>query len=128
MSYTHGYDEVVIKAADNLTTTAGVRAEYSPKYQPVLVRAVGLLFTTAPGNDNLVTEFNHRPNYGSSSNEVQVAQIAATAAQGAAGKIRYTQLDPPIKLKPGESLSFEVTTATSSTGVADAFAVVEPCW
>lgn len=127
MSYGDYQVEHTVKAADDLTASAGVRGEFTPMYSPVRVKAVGIVFTEVPGNNNLVTEFNHRPTAGSSSGETQIAAISATAAQGAAGLVRFTDgLDQLVK--PGESITFEVTTATATTGIANAVVFVQPAW
>lgn len=124
MSYTHGQTEQrIVTAASNNLATAAVLGQWGPGYRPVLVRALMVLMQEA-ANDACVVEFNKRPTFGAASGEAAIGTMTLTAA--AAGSVQYVELDPPVKVSPGEAITFEVVTDTTTAGEADASIFIEP--
>lgn len=124
MAYDHNQREVLI-ATGASTASLAVIGLYTPGYQPVILRAVALVFTTAAAAAGILL-VKKRPTPGSASGETTVATINFDATTGAAGKVVYVD-GIEVKCIPGEQLAFEITDVAAS-GVVEIKALVEESW
>lgn len=103
--------------AEDLTATAAVYGGYLVTY-PIAIRRIYFYVTEAlvASSAAAVVEFNQRPMYGTGSGEVLLGQITVPHA-AAIGAVYYKDISP-VRLNPGDELSYEHVTAITSTGTA----------
>lgn len=125
MSYEHGRTQETVATAASLATAA-VIGTFSPAYQPVVVRAVSLIFTTAVNATGAVT-VKKRPTAGSTSGETTIDILNYTTTTGAQGKCVYID-GLNTKISPTEELIFQVTDATPTVGNAHCGVSFDETW
>lgn len=127
MAYTHSKSEVLV-AKDQALTTSGDKLDWSPGYIPHYVRAVALVWTTAPAGTNDNLKVDKRPTAGSDSNrgDGDVADITLNTSRSQ-GDVSY-QNGIDVLINPGEEIVFEVSSGSLTAGAAHVIAYVEPSW
>ena len=103
--------------AENVAAAAAVYGGYYVCY-PIIIKRLYFFVTTAlvASSTAALVEFNQRPTPGSGSGEVLLGQL--TLAHGtAAGTVVYKDISP-VRLNPGDELSYEHVTTAVSTGTA----------
>lgn len=124
MAYNHNQRQVLL-ATGASTGSAATIATYTPGYQPIVLRAWALVFTTAVADTGIVL-LEKRPIPGSASGVATVDTINVSVAAGAAGRVLYHD-GLHIKCSPGEQLAVTVS-ATAGSGVCEVVALIEESW
>ncbi len=115
-------------AKDASLASAADVADFAPGYQPVIIRAVALVFTTSV-NATGALKIDKRPTAGSDTGrgDGDIATINYTTVTGAQGKVVFKE-NIDVELKPSEEAVAQVTDATPSAGNAHIILFFEPRW
>lgn len=124
MAYNHSQRQIVLGVAQS-TGSAATIATYAPGYQPIVVRAWAIVFTTAAAGTGTIV-LRKRPTPGSASGVATQDTMLITTTNGAAGRVLYHD-ELHIKCLPGEQLTVEIT-STAASGVIDILALIEESW
>jgi hypothetical protein len=108
-------------------TSTGDKARWSPGYQPVNIRAVSLVITTAftvtPAVVNFTTQPTGGSNSGISAGDIAILNILTSYV---GGQVVYKD-NLAKRVNPGSSVVVNCGTA-STAGAADICLTVEPSW
>lgn len=132
MAYDHQMDQLLISdrvAATNagvVTTAVAKIAAWAPCLQPIEVRGVAFVFTTAATVTAAVIDFYRRPTIGSDTNRVLIKRLNATLGQEIIGNVIYADVEGTT-IAPGEDIIAEVSTA-STAGAGHAFIMYQTKW
>lgn len=116
MSYDHQkMDQTIIAAADIVTAADPIAlARYFPGYQPILVRAVWAVMTTANTVAPSILTFKFRPTPGSAAGEIVLGTLTIPI-NAAIGSVYYEKVAvEPTKCTPGG----EIVVQTDGGGTA----------
>lgn len=125
MAYDHWQQDILVAADASLATAADI-GTWAPGYQPVVVKAAALVFTTTVDATGAVT-LQRRPTAGSAAGEVAIDVLNYTIALGTQGLVVYSDNLNQLVV-PGEEVVFEVTDATPTVGAAHCILFLQPCW
>lgn len=124
MAYNHFQMEVMVSKNDAMLSTAA-QAYWAPGYQPVRIRAVAVVVTTAVTDTAATVDIILRPTAGSTSGEtsLDVITVPTTAAQG--DVIYVDGLDTIVS--PGQELEFDGG-GEGTAGAGHIILFYEPSW
>lgn len=132
MAYDHQMEQEIISAITIATgqgaalTAAADIGVWAPGLQPVEIRGVALVITTAATVTAAVVDFYRRPQAGSDTNRVLIKRLNPTLAQEAIGNVIYADVEGTT-INPGEDVIAEVST-TATAGNAHAVIMFQPKW
>jgi hypothetical protein len=126
MMYTTGLLELQL-AAEQLLTSTGDKVFYAPTLEPFVVRAFGIVITTAITTNPLLLTLEQRPTAGSDTGRTVVATLNLTVASAfnAQGKSVYKH-NLNQKILPGGELVVKVGGTAPVAGAATIGMLVEP--
>lgn len=132
MAYDHGVRNLQISdrtVATNqgVALTAAVDvAGWAPGLQPVVVRGVGVLFTTSATTNPLILDFYRRPTVGSDTSRVLIKRLNPTLAQCVIGNFIWADVD--VNLGIGEDVIAEVVAPLPAAGNGHVYVQLADKW
>lgn len=98
-------------------SSTGVHTTHKSIMRRVQVtRIMALVDTVMSSTGAIVVKFWRRPTYGSTAGQVLIGQLSIPATQ-AAGSVVYKEISQ-VTLNPGEEVTYECTTAATTSGKA----------
>jgi hypothetical protein len=125
MAYPHGKQHVPMAASGLSATTSGDKVRWYPGFMPMIVRAVGVVYTTSGTTaGGFQGTFNHL-SLASGASATTIDSVFGTSSDKA-GHVVYATAN--VEVDPGECVVFNVPKICSGVCNVVPFLYVEPRW